>query len=51
MYIMCEGIQLLPLLTMWGSLGKELLNERVGETRLEDCLKFGVNKKRLVYRK
>ena len=46
-YVLSEGIQLPALLKMWGSLGKKLLNKRVGESKLEEWLKFIVNEKRL----
>ena len=45
-YVLSEGIHLPALLKMWGSLGKKLLNKIVGESKLEEWLKFIVNEKR-----
>ena len=48
MYILSEGIQITDLLTMRGSLGKKLLDEKVSESNLEEWLKFVVNKKEII---
>ena len=48
MYVLSEGIQLTYLLKMGGSLGKKLLNKKVSESNLEECLKCVVNKKAII---
>ena len=35
-YVLIEGIELPDILGMWGYLGKKTLNERVGESKLEE---------------
>ena len=47
-YVLSEGIQLTDLLKMWGLIGKKLLNEKVGESNIEEWLKCIVNKKTII---
>ena len=49
MYIV-NSIQTLAILTMYGSLGKEYLIERVYEWNIEEWLKCGVTTKRRILR-
>ena len=48
--ILSEGIQILSFLTIWGSLGKKSLNERVGESNLEEWSKCVVDEKNQTFR-
>ena len=47
-YVHSEVIQLLDLLKMWGSLGKELFFNRVDDLKLEELLKCNVTTKRRI---
>ena len=44
-----EVIQLLSLLTMWGSLGNKMSKNRVGELKLEEWSKHVLNDMRQVF--
>ena len=48
-YILSEFIQLPSLLTMWGSLGKKIMNGRVGESNIEEWYKCFVNEMRRIF--
>ena len=52
-YILSEVIQLPDLLTIWGSLGRKILNDRSRELKIEECPKRVVNdiRKNFVYEK
>ena len=48
-YVLSEGIQLTVLLTMWGLIGKKLLNEKVGESNIEEWFKCIFNEKKIIF--
>ena len=45
-HVQSKGIKIPSLLKFCGSLGKKLLHERVGESRIEEWSKYVVNEKR-----
>ena len=45
-YKPCEVVQLPALMTRWGSLGKKILKERVGESKIEEWSKRVLNETR-----
>ena len=49
MYELSEFIELPVILTMLGSLGKKMLNKRVGESNIEDWSKLFVNEMRFFF--
>ena len=48
-YVLSEGIQLLELLIICGSLCKKCLNKRFGESKLEEWSKYVGNEKKRIF--
>ena len=49
-YVQSEGIKILALLIILGSLGKKLLLERFGRSNIEEWLKYSVVEKKRIER-
>ena len=49
-YVLSEVIQILDLLKMWGSLGKKMLKNIVGESNIEEWMKHVMNETRKFFR-
>ena len=47
---MIEVIELLSLLKIWGSLGKKILKEKVGESKLEEWTKYVFSEMSRIFR-